>query len=616
MAASQPSDEQVAATAQAMATVSDIDKSQRRAKTLLQELQSMLERTKLGGGARISRERDIAGSHDSPDTDENGQDSPRVTMPLDAAVVRSQPNSVNGLRPLYRRVEAEMRGHEKALEEFRAQFPGVLAASDSAKGGSSAGLLVDELAVAEKRIRGRIDCSNLASAEAQWDIIKRCRDLKAVGQKFEKGSQQTARQEGHERRYKHTKEVALVDAVVDGGATWLRVLGITESRLLHEMAEAGWDWGRGGCGEGTHGPQAITGSASSEDEDEDGDMGTISVIQTVQGLIQAARCRSRSRRPRTLHIVFTRVRERSHEEMGRLLCRVRKMGTGQADGDPPISIAVDAADSAFCAGPAPALESALQSLAPPSDALGRVVDVGPVANLDASTLMALVSDISHARVPERAWQRPDIRGQVRAELSGAGPTVAGFLYPLLAGRALVCTLGAARRVRQIVGTLGSGGEPARLAALLPAGPGEEEEEEEEPAAEEARRELQRHSIHPVPPSLRLPIRVVDAGMAGRWEALVEAGALPLIAGSVARELLNDVNMESFLYGWEAGVTTVTANQTLAQQILKRTESARAQSPAYQSDDGGNHEPRLYVHMVRRSLGAGQQASRDGRQCVN
>ncbi|KAL8323694.1 hypothetical protein RB593_005226 [Gaeumannomyces tritici] len=577
MAASQPSDEQVAATAQAMATVSDMEKSQRRAKTLLQELQSLLERTTLGGGARISRERDIAGSHDSPDADENGQDSPRVSMPLDAATVRSQPNSVNGLRPLYRRIEAEMRGHEKALEEFKAQFPGVLAASDSAKGGSSAGLLVDELAVAEKRIRGRIDCSNLASAEAQWDIIKRCRDLKAVGQKFEKGSQQTARQEGHERRYKHTKEVALVDAVVDGGATWLRVLGITESRLLHEMAEAGWDWGRGGREEGAHGPQAITGSASSEDEDEDDDMGTISVIQTVQGLM------------------------------------VRKMGTGQADGDPPISIAVNAADSAFCAGPSPPLESALQSLAPPSDALGRVVDVGPVANLDASTLMALVSDISHARVPERAWQRPDIRGQVRAELSGAGPTVAGFLYPLLAGRALVCTLGAARRVRQIVGTLGSGGEPARLAALLPAGPGEEEEE---PGAEEARRELQRHSIHPVPPSLRLPIRVADAGMAGRWEALVEAGALPPIAGSVARELLNDVNMESFLYGWEAGVTTVTANQTLAQQILKRTESARAQSPAYQSDDGGNHEPRLYVHMVRRSLGAGQQVSRGGRQCVN
>ncbi|KAL8387020.1 hypothetical protein RB595_010217 [Gaeumannomyces hyphopodioides] len=609
MTAFQPSDGRMLATAQAAATIRDMDKSQRQAKTLLEELQSLLGHTTIGGGARTSRERDVAGIHDSPNADEKGQDNPRVLMPHDAAAVRSQPNSVNGLRPLYRRVEAEMRGHERALEEFKAQFPGVLAASDSAYSASSVGLLVDDLTAAERRMRGRIDCSNLPSAEARWDIIKRCHDLKAVGQKFEKRGRQVAKQEGRERRYKHTKEVALVDAVVDGGTTWLRVLGITESRLLHDMAEAGWDWGRGGRGDDAHGSQSAMGSASSKDEDddddEDGDMGTISLIQTVQGLIQAARRNSRSHRPRTLHIVLTRVREHSHKEIGRLLGKARKMGTSQADDGTSISIVVDAADSAFCASPAPPLESALRSLAPASDALGRVVSVGPVANLDASTLMALVSDISHACVPERPWHRPDIRKQVRAELSGAGPTVAGFLYPLLAGRALVCTLGAARRVRHIVGTLGSGGEPARLDAMLPVNPGQS-------GPEEARRELQRHSIHPVPPTLRLPIRVVDAGMAERWEGLVEGGALPRVAGSVARDLLNDVNMESFLYGWETGVTTVTANQTLAQQILKRTESDRAHSPACQAGDGGKQEPRLYVHMVRRSLGAGQQAGRDNR----
>uniref|UniRef100_L7J8D3 DUF1308 domain-containing protein n=1 Tax=Pyricularia oryzae (strain P131) TaxID=1143193 RepID=L7J8D3_PYRO1 len=504
--------------------------------------------------------------------------------------------TVPGIRPMVNRVKSETLSLERALEDYKKRL-----SSDSE----------DDLELARKRLRSRLVSCNLPSAEAQWDVIKRCSDLRAVGQQFSRTMalthggkprpQSLNDQKRESRKPVPPGQLALVDAIVDGGAEWIRVMSITESRLLEEMAAGGWDWGCEDSDDEDQDTSGATGTGGNDDGDDDDEM-EISIVKTVKGLVQAAEIHQATSPGASatgsgetrIHVMLTRIREGSQPEIDRLLRHARRMGRGN------IKVIIDGTESGICSEPIPPLETALQNLVPYSGSPEKYLT--EKINLDASTMIALISDISHAQIEVQDWHRKDIQKQIQEEDSGSNATVAKFLYPLLVDRELVCTLGAAQRVWDIVSMMGTGGEPSRTALLIPR-PGQDLELTEE----ESLKKFREHCVHPVPDGLRLPIKIIDAKMAGRWEGLVEEKKLPEVVRSIAKDLLNEVNMESFLYGWEAGITTVTANGSLAQQIGRALEEDQTQRRQTQQGEEGSNPPPpaplILVHSVRRSLGA-------------
>ena len=135
------------------------------------------------------------------------------------------------------------------------------------------------------------------------------------------------------------------------------------------------------------------------------------------------------------------------------------------------------------------------------------------------------------------------------------------LYPAMAGRALVCTTEAARRMREIVTLIGTPAEKARTDLLLG------EHEDSTPA--KLRAAFQEQSAYEVPADWKLPVRVV--------EAEVDMTRLPPVAGRVA-ELLSGINRSVFLYGWSEGCVTVSSNRTVVRLIEGIVEAEEEVGP--------------------------------------
>jgi hypothetical protein len=194
-------------------------------------------------------------------------------------------------------------------------------------------------------------------------------------------------------------------------------------------------------------------------------------------------------------------------------------------------------------------------------------------NVDCTVLLALASDISHARVADAPWFNRAIRRQLEIEdREQLLPTV---LWPALTGRRLVCTAEAARRMRDITALIGTDAERARMAVLLD-GCGTEQQ---------SREVLRALSCHDVPEDLILPIRVCD-------RVAVEDERLPQVARKVA-EQLTDINQSVFLFGWAEGITTVTSNRTAAKVIETTVEEHRT----YYNEAG----PDVWICSTSRSL---------------
>ncbi|KAK5011554.1 hypothetical protein LTR16_005206 [Cryomyces antarcticus] len=119
-----------------------------------------------------------------------------------------------------------------------------------------------------------------------------------------------------------------------------------------------------------------------------------------------------------------------------------------------------------------------------------------------------------------------VKDQVKAEKKEK--LMPSILYPVMAGRSLVCTKEAAKRMRELVDQIGTESEKARAAVLM----GDCDDRGEKLTAE-----FQKLSIHPVPLGLQLPIEIVDKD--------VEGASLPKVAAAVAAQL-NDINRSVFL----------------------------------------------------------------------
>ena len=161
----------------------------------------------------------------------------------------------------------------------------------------------------------------------------------------------------------------------------------------------------------------------------------------------------------------------------------------------------------------------------------------------------MVSEFSHSKVLKEPWFHKALQRQV--EIEGNENLLPALLYPAIVGRDLICTEEAAKRMQEIVDTIGTPSEKSRTAILL--------HNDHNKSQTDLIAEMRLLSAYEVPDDWRLPVRVVK-------EKQEEIRAkLPQEAVQISKSL-SDVNRSVFLYGWAEGITTITSNRAVAKQI--------------------------------------------------
>jgi len=370
--------------------------------------------------------------------------------------------------------------------------------------------------------------SNLPFLETVWNNAKLSKDLTALQKRMyydpykpdsddsgTKKAVQNGRQRGKQRRLKAASTV--VDVVAEGGLAWTKVSLVTNTRLLFDLAKQGWE-----CG-----------GSSEEDEgfpDDRSDDRDVPILKTAKELASAsAAMRIRTKHPRVT-LVLPRIVPGVQDEIDAVLDDCRAAGV-----------------TVWCAGdmpPAPPIPEATMSMVPdPFNAFTEAL------NIDCTILLAIVSEFSHAKVSKEPWFHVALNRQV--EIEDNENLLPSLLYPAMGDRKLTCTIEAAKRMREIVATIGTASEKARTAVLM----GDDEGRSREELVEE----MQQWSAYEVPNAWQLPIRVVDQN-----ENSCQAN-LPVEAAHVMREH-TDINKSVFLYGWAANITTITSNRTVVKQM--------------------------------------------------
>lgn len=387
---------------------------------------------------------------------------------------------------------------------------------------------------------------------SQWDRLKRCRGLVAVNQNFQ-GSSRSMRREEMDRRNtpSHDKQVAhriLKDKgrvevdVVDSGREWLVAKAVQRNRLAREMGDCGWAWG-------DHEP----GEAVDPDE-----WNEVPLAKFVQRLIAAARLNRYEYHFPRIRLVLSNLARGDRD----LDIFIDQLGTL----DPLVQVTIEYQNDAFMATPPPTLEIALDNLA------GSEHDhLTPTLNLDHTILIDMISDLTHARLQPQPWQAPTTRAQIEEENKNPGGIMAAKLYPLLAGRKLVCTNEAAEHFHNVIQAVGTETERERGRLMIPW-----DDHTRAMSTEAIRARFQQLSIHALPPDVQLPLEIAP----GRWDLtsipqVVARGDLPRVALDVARfSGFKSAKMSIFVYGWATGVVTLTSNKEVVGQFRTWVEANR------------------------------------------
>ena len=422
--------------------------------------------------------------------------------------------------------------------------------------------------------------SNLPFYEAVWKAARRCRGVVALSKRvvwsLGPGSGLGSRQDGvdvcsparHDRIGGKDSNSVSIDIVADDGAEWIKVSTIAEKRLLFEMAKNGWD--------GYDDDYSAAGSRSddeaSAEQETSGDggdrSGGLELLKLARDMTKAASTvRVRYRHPQ-IHFILPRIRQGSVKEIDGVLTDLRAA-----------RVAVECCDESV---QPPCLSSSSFQTMLTTNALPRLTST---LNIDCTSLLALISDISHCSPSEpptlpfttRAHDpdSPTIATRPSSafhhcilqliEREKDAPLLPTQLYPILAARKLVCTAEAAQQMHKIVDTLGTADERSRAEILLGVGA------YRGLRPDALRQALNRCSTYHVPNDLRLPIEEVayDA-KAVLLRAMSPARKLPVdMATDVDEQMrLSEINKSVFLYVWDTGFVTVTSNRAVALGIEK------------------------------------------------
>ena len=469
--------------------------------------------------------------------------------------------------------------------------------------------------------------SNLPFYEAVWASAKRCRGVRALGRRLYWDSVKTSANMDHlstdasspKPRQKKSRS-ALVDIAADDGAEWIKVSIVTAKRLIFEMAKEGWE-GYGG------------GSDEDGSEGEDGGFegtpsfskGKLEVVKLAEDLRDASRATRIKYRHPQVRFILPRILEGEDKAIDAVLADIRATGAVVVCGEHV---------NGSCALEAALSETIEHMLPSPSHP-----QLTPTLNIDCTILLALISDISHVSRNDLPPSPSNSSGTYhtailkQVESEEHAPLLPNELYPVMHGRKLVCTGLAAKRMREIVETMGTTTERARAEILLGEGA----------YALESSRELckawQGLSCHQLPNDIRNPIVVEDfafsaghdasyvteqddAAMDGERDTRTPAtpvshvGQLPSIVRRLTKVYnLSPINASVFIYGWINDIVTVTSNKVVAvgiertlNQILDEDEH-RTNVVAAHSEDQGQRDviksefvgPKMYVCETARSL---------------
>ena len=378
------------------------------------------------------------------------------------------------------------------------------------------------------------------------------------------------------------KASALVDIVADNGAEWVKVSAITANRLLFEKAKAGWesdddDWS-GESGDEQDGgkvtsngsvldPASIPAASTSGAEGDDDAIGLLKMALDLQRTSRCTFVRYSGKHPR-VRFVLPRIHAGAIPEVDAILDSVRETGAiVQCAQD--LLMPDSGSDSEE---QRTSLESVFERLL-----IDPHAHLTSTINIDCTVLLALVSDLSHAKVEPEPWFSGAIKRQL--QLEAKEQLLPRNLWPAICGREMVCTTHAAKRMREIVETLATPTERARMELLLGEG-----ELGTGKTGQDLVEDFQRFSIHSVPIDWKLPIEVV--------EGEVNPDELSQSSKRAWAEL-SPINRSVFLWGWASGYTTFTSNGTVA-RLIKRIAEADV-------DEEDVEGPKIWLCETARSL---------------
>ncbi|CAK7268026.1 hypothetical protein SEPCBS119000_002845 [Sporothrix epigloea] len=482
----------------------------------------------------------------------------------------------------------------------------------------------------------RLAATTLAAKEGMWRIIKTSRGVLALERRFAKPTARCLKEEMTEgcvdKKMMPTlagtrHEGIFVNAVVDNGREWLRVLTTTSAQLIAELAENGWDWGEGEEDE----------DKEEESEDELSDIADMSLVKMVHSLVEAAQTnRCKGAYPR-ICVILTRIEEaeagvewadqeaaRRGVQIARYLGRVRRGFAAYTAQLPPdidgkhVDVTIHSMRAARTnaqpsADPGIWLPQLLPDLA---DRLTATV------NIDTSILISLASDITHDSVPPEPWHPPQRRDEMSREAKHPGRVLKTLMDEALRGRRLVCTREAATAFRTMVHDMAQPSEQERARCLL----GELKDEAgaavDRPTLVQRYRALSKYP-HAIPDNLLLPIEVQDTfwslEQVGRVSCpsqptapaadnnLSLSPSLPAVAYRIAQDMANaNPTLAVFFFGWAAGHTTITTNLVARNRIALLLERYRTSS--YEKG------PLVWVCRTARSLNGTnpREGRRDGK----
>lgn len=413
----------------------------------------------------------------------------------------------------------------------------------------------------------KLESCGLVPHQVLWDSIKRTQGLLAFRRRFSGAN---------------GKLGPTIDAVVENGVEWFKVLTVSEKKLHIQMAEEGWHPDDSSDDEGD----------ASEDEDSG-----IQIIKITNQLVKAARSnRCNTRIPR-IRLVLPNLTLGRSNAIDKLLQRTRALGMSSKE-EGNVEILVDCANSDFLKRPIPPLKQVFDNMFRDT-AQDRLTST---LNLELTIILSLVSDIAHGEVQAEEWYSRQTLSHIEDESHAPGARLQS-VYSALRGRRLECTHEVAREVRNIVDDLGT--ETTKTRTMLWFGRESIKDGFDTPrsyrtlqsnvatkssiADRDAERdrlvsELRKLSKYPVPDDLQLPIQIVgdDEFDHTEYEALIEAGKLPPVAARVWAKLDRPYNRSAHLMGWLHGSTTVSANalnvRTIEATVDKERTSALEVGP--------------------------------------
>ena len=373
--------------------------------------------------------------------------------------------------------------------------------------------------------------SNLPFYTAVWNAAKDSTGLVTFNKRFywDTPPTRTSKRSGQPK-----KHCVLVDIVAQCGEEWIKVSTITETRLLFDLAKAGWEGADsssnsdgeedGVIANGTHSAYSQTSNASTSS---DNDAGTVELLRLAVDLRKASRAvRIHYKHPH-VRFVLPKINEGHIPEIDTVLSSIRATGATVQCGQ--LTISHPSSKPSMC----------FPGLLPNPHAR-----LTPTLNIDCTILLALVSDLSHQSTSPEPWFHAAIRRQI--DLEAKEQLLPSVLWPAMANRTLVCTEEAAARMREIVESIGTTEERQRTELLLRLD-----------SLETARQKLQELSHYTIPSTFLVPIRVVSAD--------IDLERLDPLKRAVAKQL-TAINQSVFLYGWMHGITTVSSNRTVARVI--------------------------------------------------